>query len=230
MSTMKRRSLSSGAFGSALLALALFASVAAAADDFKVTRGQLTFDAEGTEGGTFHSRKPHVPTESSGLTIGRGYDLKLRSADEVVRHMKQAGLTEEDAKRYAGGVGLSGQKARDYAREKRLPEITPAQQKRLFEISYHEAEADVRRICDKADVVAKYGRTDWGRLHAAIKDLLIDLRFRGDYTPKSRELLQKHVAGNDLKAFVAVIVERRNWSGVPDDRFRRRRDFATAAR
>jgi len=34
--------------------------------NFIVERGQLTFDAEGMEQGKYHSRIPHVPTNSSG--------------------------------------------------------------------------------------------------------------------------------------------------------------------
>ena len=38
-----------------------------------------------------------------------------------------------------------------------------------------------------------------------IKDVLIDLRFRGDYTPESRQKLQKFVAQHNLAAFAAGI-------------------------
>ncbi len=210
--------------------LALAAGGARGADDdFKVARGQLTFDAEGTEGGAFHSRKPHVPTDSSGLTIGRGYDMKERTAEQVVKHLTVAGLTEADAKLYAGGAKLSGAKAREYIKASKLPEITAAQQKKLFETSYVEAEADVRRICEKDDVVKKYGKTDWDKLSPAIKDILVDLRFRGDYTPKSREEVQKLVAANDLAGLAKVIADKEKWPGVPDDRFKRRRQYAESA-
>jgi hypothetical protein len=45
---------------------------------FIVERGQITFDLEGLEspGSRYHSRKAHHPTPISGVTIGRGYDLK----------------------------------------------------------------------------------------------------------------------------------------------------------
>jgi hypothetical protein len=33
------------------------------------------------------------------------------------------------------------------------------------------------------------GKTDWDKLHPAIKDLFVDLRFPGDYTPASHKLL-----------------------------------------
>jgi hypothetical protein len=40
-------------------------------------RGRLTFDAEGQEGGPWHSRHFHVPDATSGLIIGRGYDSRI---------------------------------------------------------------------------------------------------------------------------------------------------------
>jgi len=40
-------------------------------------RGRLTFDAEGQEGGPWHSRHFHVPGATSGLIIGRSYDLRI---------------------------------------------------------------------------------------------------------------------------------------------------------
>mgnify|MGYP006875700117 CR=1 FL=1 len=38
----------------------------------KSTEGLLTFESEGHEGGPYHSRTLHVPSHTSGLTIGRG--------------------------------------------------------------------------------------------------------------------------------------------------------------
>jgi hypothetical protein len=202
---------------------------AQSADDFKVPRGQLTFDAEGTEGGPFHSRKAHVPTDTSGLTIGRGYDMKERTKEEVSKHLTGAGLDVADANLFAGGAKLFGAKAREYIKANKLPEITSAQQKKLFETSFAESEADVRRICDKDDVVKKYGKTDWDRLKPAIKDIVVDLRFRGDYTPKSRELIQKLIVANDLAELAKAFADKKNWPDIPTDRFNRRREFVEAA-
>ena len=58
---------------------------------------------------------------------------------------------------------------------------------------------------------------------------MIDLRFRGDYTPRARRFLQRHVAANDLAAVAAALARRENWPGVPADRFERRRRFASEA-
>src|SRR5687768_5823403 len=115
------------------------------AGDFTVPRGRITFDAEGNEGGRWHSRTPHVPSESSGLTIGRGYDMKHRSPEQVVRQLTASGLSKDAARTYAGGARLSGEAARAYMRKANLPEITPAQQKALFRITYAEIEEATRK-------------------------------------------------------------------------------------
>ena len=57
-------------------------------------RGRLTFDAEGQEGGPFHSRHLHVPSSASGLTIGRGYDMKRRSKSDVRDDLADAADSE----------------------------------------------------------------------------------------------------------------------------------------
>src|SRR5262245_22333905 len=108
--------------------------------DLTVARGQITFDAEGTEGGPNHTRKPHVPTNSSGLTIGRGYDMKAKTAEKIKADLIAAGLSEADAALYAKAAGLSGEKAKEFIKNNTLPEITLAQQKKLFEIAYAEKE------------------------------------------------------------------------------------------
>ncbi|MCO8123294.1 pesticin C-terminus-like muramidase [Stieleria sp. TO1_6] len=213
---------------SVVVAFALVvASTCQANDAFKVERGQLTFDAEGQEGGPYHSRTPHVPSNSSGLTIGRGYDMKERSESGIKADLTAAGLAEANVNAYAKAAGLSGEKAKDFIKANKddLVEITAEQQKSLFEITYKQIEKDVKRICSKADVVKAYGATDWAKLDSKIRDVLVDLRFRGDYTPKSRKLIQKPIAGNDLDAFKSALTNQANWPSVPEDRFNRRKLF-----
>lgn len=202
---------------------------------FQVPKGQVTFDSEGTEGGPYHTRKAHVPTDSSGLTIGRGYDMKEKTKDQIKKDLMAAGLSEADATLFAGAAGLSGASARKYITDNKLPEITPEQQKALFAITYAAMEADVKRIASKADVVAKYGATDWDKLDPAIKDLLVDLRYRGDYTPGTRAKIQEMVSKNDVRGIATVMADEKYWvteRGVPKDRFQRRKalmDKAVAA-
>lgn len=198
-------------------------------NDFVVSRGQITFDVEGNEGGRWHSRTPHVPSESSGLTIGRGYDMKHRSREQIIKQMTDSGISKETAELYAGGAGLSGAKAREYMQTAKLPEISPAQQKALFLITYKEIENATRKICESADVVKKYGAVDWDKLDPIVRDLVIDLRYRGDYTAKTREWVQPLVVKNDLKAFASILADREKWANVPENRFTRRAEYAKKA-
>ena len=212
-----------------MLPLLFLSVVVADPNDFVVPRGQLTFDVEGNEGGRWHSRTPHVPSEGSGLTIGRGYDMKFRSADQISRQLTAAGLSPEAAKLYAGAAGLYGPAAREYMNANKLPEITPAQQKALFLITFDEIAVLARKICTSEEVVKKYGPVDWDKLHPVIRDLVIDLRYRGDYTAKTREYVQPLVVKNDLKGLAEVLTDREKWTKVPEDRFRRRAAYATKA-
>ena len=203
------------------------------ADDFSVPEGQLTFNAEGLENrGQYFSRVPHVPGPSSGVTIGRGYDMKERSRNEIIEDLTNAGVSMDRAEQLSECRGLSGQAARNFLVENNLSEIeiTPAEQKALFTQVYQELEGDVIRICNKADVVAKYGETDWDNLNSAIKDIVVDLRYRGDYTGATRERIQPTLVNNDLVALQDVISDRNYWvarRGVPGDRFDRRKEYIT---
>jgi hypothetical protein len=194
-------------------------------------KGAVTWDSEGTEGGKFHSRKLHVPTEESGLTLGRGYDMKSRTAAGVLIDLIRAGLPRADAEKISKGAGLRGKAAKRFVVDNRLEdfEITPAAQKRLFEIAYDAEAAEAKRIATKEDVRAKYGATDWGKLDPAIQEILVDLKFRGDYTPAARTRIQKYVAANDLESFAKQLADETLWAKVPPDRFKRRKKFLEEA-
>ena len=217
------------------------------ANQFTVPNGQLTFDSEGLECPNvsdkcklFHSRIPHVPSEQSGVTIGRGYDLKRKEPDKIKKDLITAGLSNQIAEAYsrAGCKLLSsrkcepqytGKKAREFINSNKhnLLEITPEQQRKLFAITYSEIKDDVKRISNSAkDGKGNYyGTVNFENLNPKILDVLIDLRYRGDYTPKAREWIQKHVVNNDIVAFQNAMMND-YWTTksepVPLDRFNRR--------
>lgn len=197
----------------------------------KPSFGVLTWDAEGTEGGFYHSRRLHVPSESSGLTLGRGYDCKQKRAGQIANDLVAAGIEGKNAILISGSAGLAGKTATQFIIDKDLLdfEIDHVQQLKLFEGIYKSLEADVIRISSGNDAVKTYGAVDWSKLDVTIRDVLVDLRFRGDYTPVSRKLVQGPASRNDLKAFCAAIEDRANWGDVPADRFKRRVDFCKAA-
>jgi hypothetical protein len=193
--------------------------------------GHLTFESEGQEGGPYHSRRLHVPSANSGLTIGRGYDMKLRSKSEIRDDLAKAGLAITEAALISQAAGLKGEEAEEFIEENDLEdfEITSEAQLALFTIEYERKAKDTRRLATKADVARAYGETDWDALHEVIKEVLIDLRFRGDYTPSCRRFLQAHVAKNNLAAFAEQIGNQNRWPNVPPDRFNRRKSLCESA-
>lgn len=204
------------------------------AEALKPSRGIVTFESEGVEqpGSKFHSRVFHVPTASSGLTIGRGYDMKLKSKAKIAADLTAAGVAPADAKTISAAAGLQGAAAKAFVAKNGLSgfSISEETQVKLFEISYREEEAVVKRISAKPDCVKAFGAVDWDKAHPAIRDIFVDLKFRGDYTPGSRKLVQKLLATNDLAGLKKAMAAKANWSGVPADRFKRRNDFLAAAK
>jgi hypothetical protein len=179
---------------------------------------------------------PHVPDSVSGVTIGRGYDLKYKTPTKIKEDLIYAGLNETDATAYANAgcvvdsKGLCkpkyyGATAKTFIldNKSKLPEITPEQQRKLFEISYNEMEQVVRRI--SANESSVYGSVDFDGINPAILDIAIDMAFRGDYTAESRKILQSAIVSNDLQVLRARLSSP-YWltkkPPVPQDRYKRR--------
>jgi hypothetical protein len=198
---------------------------------FNVPQGQLTFDAEGTEGGRYHSRHAHWPGGASGVTIGRGYDVGQWTPQQIQADFDAAGISPAIRDALITAAGLRGQDAGAWVQEHRaeLGEITPEQQKLLFERTYARLSQDVQRISSKDDVVERYGQIDWEAVDPAIRDLLVDLRYRGDYTGATRRLVQELAVNNDVAGLTAVMSNRELWRSVPPDRFQRRMAYMQEA-
>ncbi len=195
----------------------------------KVSFAQATFDAEGTEQrNRFFSRQIHWPGgAASGVTVGRGYDMGNRSSSEVRSELTKAGVPASDASFFSQAARLKGRDAREFVEDNRehAPVITLAAQKRLFEqvlVPYYVA--DIKRIFARSDVVAKYGDASWEKLSGTTKEVLFDLRYRGDYTSATREILQPLLVENDGAGVADLIRDRSYWAerGVPRVRIERR--------
>ena len=201
--------------------------------------GKLTFETEGSEQGPFHSRVLTVPSARSGLTIGRGYDMKEKTAAKIFHDLSRIGVSKAVATLLSTASGKYGEIAKKFIAlpmptvgkepdsKKTLKnfEISQEQQVQLFNISYQETEAETKRICMSPNTVNTYGACSWELLDSGIKEVIVDLTYRGDYTPKSRKFLQASVANNDPVEFQKIISDRTLWPQVPPDRFKRRVDF-----
>lgn len=194
------------------------------------TKGKLTWDVEGHEGGPHHSRRLHVPDGNSGLTLGRGYDLRERQGPNVQADLANAGVPGDLAFKISRAAGKRGINASRFVIDNDLLdfEITPQAQLKLFAKVYDEHLADVKRISNDVFTAKKYGKVNWEKLDHRILDVLVDLRYRGDYKKDKMEFLQKHVANNDFEKFKAEIVKNSNWPEVirnARDRFERRKEY-----
>jgi peptidoglycan hydrolase-like protein with peptidoglycan-binding domain len=194
--------------------------------------GLVTWQAEGAEGGFYHSRKLHVPSSASGLTIGRGYDMKTKSASTIAQDLVSAGVEAKTAAILKQASGLFGTTASQFIIDNDLLdfEISPEVQKKLFKLSYDAESDQVKRICEKKDVELAYGKTDWAKLNSTIRDITIDLKFRGDYTGTTRKVIQSSLVANDLAAFKTALKDKSNWPGVPKNRFDRRNTFLNSVK
>ncbi len=201
-----------------------------------VPKGQLTFDAEGNdvEGDLYFSRVIHWPGNNSGITIGRGYDLGQQ--ERVLSELNDARVDPELVSWLVSAQGLKGNDAHDFYNQIpnniRYKGITRKQQYMLFNYTYKLMEKDVARICMKIDTLKAYhfdssiSPSDaWDSIPQIIKDVLIDLRYRGDYTPKSRRIIQRSSYKGDIDEFKKIISTKENWVNVPHDRFERRKMY-----
>ncbi|WP_234782795.1 hypothetical protein [Enterobacter hormaechei] len=202
----------------------------------QVPKGQLTFDAEGNDIDTspWFSRKIHWPGGVSGVTIGRGYDLGQQASANA--DLVQNGVTDPFKSWLVGSQGLSGAGAQSRfnsaSEDIRNSTITRKQQYDIFMISYQRLEDDVKRICQKPDTIRVYHSNPqatpeqaWSDIPEKIKEILVDLRYRGDYTPRARSLIQRYAYSGDLNSFGNVLSTRSNWQNVPEERFNQRVSF-----
>lgn len=194
---------------------------------------QRTFDAEGLEEpGRFFSRRIAFPGgSSSGVTIGRGYDMGHRSAAAVTRELKAAGVSSEDAGIFSRAAGLRGASAQKFVNQNRntFPLLSLESQKRLFEdVVTPELITDIKRIFEKPDTVKAYGRPSWESLSIGARELVFDLRYRGDYTPATRQRIQRLLVEQDYEGLKSVINDTEYWSklGVPAGRIKERQEMA----
>lgn len=78
------------------------------------------------------SNKLHWPGGASGVTLGAGYDMKLRSAPEVRTALLSAGVSKAMADIAAKGAGLTGAAAAEFCRVHRKEVVLFEDQERLI--------------------------------------------------------------------------------------------------
>ena len=90
--------------------------------------GDLTYNQEIGP----NSTKPHHPTPTSGVTIGLGYDMKEKTANEIKDTLMEVGVEEDVAMTLSQAAGLSGKEATAFTKENKKIQLTDEQQNKLF--------------------------------------------------------------------------------------------------
>ncbi|WDU45867.1 peptidoglycan-binding protein [Taylorella equigenitalis] len=163
-----------------------------------VKSGQFTFDQEGIDRRTsvLFSRVIHQPTIGSGVTIGRGHDMKYRTPCEIRKDLERAGIPSEQAKLISKAALMSGIEAKIFVKNNKhkIGEISNLQQTNLFNLIYPLYIKETKRIflnkirnlsLVKATTNNLYNTTPniheeiWDLLDENIKIVLIDMKYQG---------------------------------------------------
>ncbi|EJG0601344.1 peptidoglycan-binding protein [Cronobacter sakazakii] len=162
-----------------------------------VRQGQTTFDSEGVDYITAvapfrqpkhllqFSRILHHPRFESGVTLGRGFDMKKRSAGEIIATLRHADIEEYKAVICSKAAYLTGREAEMFVQfyGPLVGEITHQQQIRLFEIAYQEKVIYAKGVYDRhARHLNIPNALPWSRIDTVIRDTFIDTIFQGNVT------------------------------------------------
>ncbi|MEJ3721796.1 hypothetical protein WGM54_28270, partial [Paenibacillus polymyxa] len=144
-----------------------------------VRRGQVTFDAEGNDlvDSLYFSRKLHWPAGKSGVTLGRGYDMRHRTRSQVYAQLIEAGFDSAAAENFSLGATLSGPSAQAFVKQNRdeFGAISHQEQIVLFEeVLYPAYEAAAIR---RYESVAGQNSPKWNELNERIRDVAVDFTY-----------------------------------------------------
>ena len=176
-----------------------------------VPKGQVTFNAEGNdiEGDIYFTRIPHIPNNngivigSSGITFGRGLDLGSRTQGDIEQIFSKVSanckpLSSSLLEWLKKGAGLKGQDAYHHYKnlDKQVPKLeqvlTRKQQHFLFLEIYPFYEKETERLLTKPDVRRAYDKKSvivWNQLSSSIREVLVDLTYRGDNISSTRKMI-----------------------------------------
>ncbi|EOW6721201.1 peptidoglycan-binding protein [Cronobacter dublinensis] len=177
-----------------------------------VRQGQTTFDSEGVDYITAvapfrqpkhllqFSRILHHPTVESGVTLGRGFDMKKRSAGEILATLRHAGIEEYKAVICSKAAYLTGREAETFVQfyGPLVGEITHQQQIRLFEIAYQEQVIYAKGVYDRhVRRLNIQNALPWSRIDTVIRDTFIDTIFQGNSTAEEMVSIIASGGGRD---------------------------------
>lgn len=151
--------------------------------------GKYTWDGEGYVSKPERTLVPHHPSDNSGVTIGRGYDMKSRTAKQIIRELTRAGVSEEVAERFSECAGKSSEDADELVGRLRAEGvgITYEQERNLFDQTYAWYFQNVKEVTQRH--AHEYGDLDMSQVPNGVWEFLTDLHYQGKYGEKTRDSL-----------------------------------------
>lgn len=191
-----------------LHAIGLVGNFYAAVEQERLTvrSGQITFDAEGNDlaDSLYFSRKLHWPAGKSGVTLGRGYDMRHRTRPQVYSQLIEAGFDSAAAENFSLGATLSGPSAQAFVKQNLdvFGAISHQEQIVLFEEVLYPAyeAAAVRRY----ESVAVRNSPKWNELNERIRGVAVDFTYHQG-SIWSGQL--PYISGNDPESLARYIEE-----------------------
>ena len=89
----------------------------------------------------------------------------------------------------------------------------------------HKLELSLKKLFRYHILVKRFGKLDWNKLNRAIKEIVIDLKFKGEFMPPARRLILPSIVGNRLVEFTKHMGNRTLWQHVPKERFELRAKY-----
>lgn len=163
-------------------------------------KNTITFLAEGTYKQTC---KIHFPPGPSGATIGKGFDLKFHNPKYIKKIFKALGVDDTINEELQKLAGLKAKDAKEVVRKSeklRKFALSNKQVDDLFMIIYREYESKAKALTEHEGNKKKYGDPDWDSMPHKLKELIIDLTYRGDYS--------SHYGAKRIPSIQRFIVER----------------------
>lgn len=195
-------------------------------NEVTVNRGELTTLGEGSDAQTKYIHWPN--TDASGVTLGKGYDIGSRSAQQVIDELVAAGMDEAQATKVSKGAGLKGQAANRFVQQNKsaVGEIASSVQYALLSTMLTEYTARAKSTAtnttadgtrNAAGREKKEGKEagtyvmsteEWDGMHPAMHEFLTDLIYQGGYygwdrVAKINEAIKAN-NGDHLEQFKAV--------------------------
>ena len=171
--------------------------------------GYYTFNVEGN---IKTSSILHHPSFGSGVTIGRGYDMRDKKEYEIYKTLIASGISQHDANLIKKASALYGSRADKFvgSYNNLITPLTKEKQIALFKLSYPPLVIDTKRIYNNINPVTvsekdiryfnktrensklHWNTTKWEDLNDLLIDMAIDLRYQGLYDPHVARVISKN--------------------------------------